>query len=598
VGEGRGEGEARESSGADSENSAASTTTIPPHPGPLPQGERGEELRFFPARYAKTFQTWHENIRDWCISRQLWWGHRIPVWTKIFTEDAELAKFVPTNDRLALVMSEINEENASMTMHRTPDGNVIVHFCARRDYPALLGELESFGFVRDPDVLDTWFSSGLWPLSTLGWPDDTPELNKWNPTNVLVTAREIITLWVSRMVMFNLYFRKRLPFTEVYINPVVQDGEGRKMSKSLGNGVDPLDIIHTHGADAMRFTLATMATNTQDVRMPVEKDAKTGKNTSPKFDIGRNFCNKMWNATRFLFMNLESVPTAPVDEAQWTITDRWILSRLARTVKTVEDAMANYRFDVYSKACYDFFWGDLCDWYIEAIKPQMRDEQRASHVANVLATALDVSLRLMHPMIPFITEILWWKLNEVRPQRGIPNRITPGDNAQLIRARWPKYDERMDGITSEGAEHVFTRLQEVITEIRKVRNDHNVSPKQTVTVSIQGPEESIRQIEANKALIEHLALCKVKEAASRLSGIASNAAKSQAAGCELFIEGAVDEKAEAERSVKRRDELTKQIAAMKGRLANAGYIAKAPPHLVKQTQDQLAEAEAELAKLG
>jgi valyl-tRNA synthetase len=572
----------------------------PPVPSESDARGRGahatEELRFFPARYAKTFQTWHENIRDWCISRQLWWGHRIPVWSAEFTgDDADAA-----SNRMREIIGKNGAGDGIGGFDVKHFGDRL-YVCLKDPEGAqakLVDIIEMQGFRRDPDVLDTWFSSGLWPLSTLGWPDDTPELNKWNPTNVLVTAREIITLWVSRMVMFNLYFRKRLPFIEVYINPVVQDGEGRKMSKSLGNGVDPLDIIHTHGADAMRFTLATMATNTQDVRMPVEKDAKTGKNTSPKFDIGRNFCNKMWNATRFLFMNLESVPVAAVDEAQWTITDRWILSRLARTVKTVEDAMANYRFDVYSKACYDFFWGDLCDWYIEAIKPQMRDEQRAPHVANVLATCLDVSLRLMHPMIPFITEILWWKLNEVRPQRGIPNRITPGDNAQLIRARWPKYDERMEGITSEGAEHVFTRLQEVITEIRKVRNDHNVSPKQTVTVSIQGPEESIRQIEANKVLIEHLALCKVKEAASRLSGIASNAAKSQAAGCELFIEGAVDEKAEAERSVKRRDELTKQIAAMKGRLANAGYIAKAPPHLVKQTQDQLAEAEAELAKLG
>ncbi len=611
-GEGKGEGgsSSSESSSATSQNNGSATPTLDPHPNPLPSRESGaeEQLRFFPARYAKTFQSWHENIRDWCISRQLWWGHRIPVWR---LPEGRLSDKLNDQQFEAVIeqLTKWGQENRIAMTHRAERAEARPEDIADRSLPftfvcvrdpndrEIIDALEKYGAVQDPDVLDTWFSSGLWPLSTLGWPDDTPALNKWNPTNVLVTAREIITLWVSRMVMFNLYFRNRLPFTEVYINPVVQDGEGRKMSKSLGNGVDPLDIIHTHGADAMRFTLATMATNTQDVRMPVEKDAKTGRNTSPKFDIGRNFCNKLWNATRFLFMNLESVPVAAVDESQWSIVDRWILSRLSRTVQTTEEAMKNYRFDVYSKACYDFFWGDLCDWYIEAIKPQMRDEQRAPHVANILATALDVSLRLMHPMIPFITEILWWKLNEVRPQRGIPNRITPGDNAQLIRARWPKYDERMDGLTSEGAEHVFTRLQEIITEIRKVRNDHNVSPKQPVTVSIQGPEESIRQVEANKALIEHLAICEVKEAASRLSAIAATAAKSQAAGCELFIEGALDEKAEAERSSKRREEIVKQIGAMKGRLANAGYIAKAPPHLVKQTQDQLAALEAELNKL-
>jgi valyl-tRNA synthetase len=497
---------------------------------------------------------------------------------------------------------------------------------------------------QDPDVLDTWFSSALWPMSTLNWPQDTPELRTWNPSDVLTTAREIITLWVSRMVMFNLYFRGCLPFRDVFIHAMIQDGEGQKMSKSLGNGVDPLDIIHSHGADAMRFTLASMTTHTQDLRMPVDlvdphsgtsfapqkittpagyvvaapiqtspkfpdkkmvssygvtsglakptKDMPPAKNTSSKFDLGRNFANKIWNAVRFALMNLKDVPGEPVDERKWSLADRWIVSRFNRTVEEVNTALKEYRFDQYAKSCYDFFWRDLCDWYLEAIKPAMRDPARAPQTANVLASVLDGALRLMHPVIPFITETIWWRLNDVRPERGLPGRIEAGGSSRLVKAKWPSV-----GDFSQAAEHIFPRLQEVIGAIRNLRNEHNVKPGQPVTVSVLAPGDSARSIQSNRELVELLATCTLKDVRPDLPPV-PNAARASAAGCEVYVEGLVDETAEGQRKAKRREELTKQRAALRGRLDNESYVKKAPPQLVKQTQDQLAEVEAELAKLG
>jgi valyl-tRNA synthetase len=574
---------------------------------------RKGKVKFFPERHAQQYLSWLGEKRDWPISRQLWWGHRIPIWHRHIGSKADdeewnavfhwsdvdemvydnpewAAQIVDasTGERLQFSENDIGE----IDKYRGRDLHVYV--CKRRGDWNVEHEksLECAGFVQDPDVLDTWFSSALWPHSTLGWPDETPDLRKWYPTSVLLTGRDIITLWVARMVMTGLYNMGDVPFHHVAINPTILDGKGERMSKSKGNGVDPLDVIATHGADALRFTLATMATETQDVRMPVKKDAQ-GRNISEKFDLGRNFANKLWNAARFVISNLESQTPEPVDEQKWSMADRWIVSRFNRTVEEANTALTNYRFDLYAKACYDFFWRDFCDWYVEAVKPAMKDPARAGQTANVVAAVLDGALRLMHPVIPFITETIWWKLNEVRPgARTLPGRIEGSDSPRLVKASWPTV-----GDFSQAAEHIFPRLQEIVGAIRQVRNEHKVDPRKSVTVSILAPGDSARQIQSNREMIEMLAVCTIKDVSGDLPPV-PNAARASAAGCEIFVEGVVDEGAEKQRQAKRREELTRQITAMRGRLGNEAYTAKAPPHLVKQTQDQLAEAEAELAKLG
>jgi len=542
-------------------------------------------------------------------------------------------------------------------------GDFDIYVCTT-DAEKFEAEFDLEGFRQDPDVLDTWFSSGLWPMSTLDWPNDSAlstqdsALNKWNPTSVLCTAREIITLWVSRMVMFNLYFLKRLPFKDVFIHSMIQDGHGQKMSKTLGNGLDPMDIIQSHGADALRFAMAHMATNTQDVRMPVDmidphtgesftpkfvqagqymvaapiqespKDPKkkmvssygyaTGKaqptaempvakNTSSKFDLGRNFSNKLWNASRFVLASIEaaagSTDTAP-DETKWSLADRWIVSRFNRTIEEVNTALKDYRFDLYARSAYDFFWRDLCDWYVEAAKPAMKDPARSAQTAHVLAAVLDGTLRLLHPIIPFVTEVIWQKLNEVRPVRGLPGRLEcsgkvrsgqaadGSESGLLIKAPWPSV-----GSFSEAAEVIFPKLQEVIVAIRNVRNQYNISPRTPVAVSISAGAEPARQIAENRETIELLATCTIGAMQADLPAPA-NSVRASAAGVDIYVEGLVDPAADQARISKLREDLNKKKAALEGRMANAAYMAKAPPALVKQTTDQLAEVMAELAKLG
>lgn len=610
------------------------------------RGEWEGKLKFYPARYAKTFQTWHENLRDWCISRQLWWGHRIPVWTApavnlgLQTFDGVVNDNVNEPQLVHLKLEGVNVP----AWYYTQDGVDWCSFCVPLGHSEIERYLEENGFAQDPDVLDTWFSSGLWPLSTLNWPSESPELQKWNPSNVLTTAREIITLWVSRMVMFNLYFRDCLPFTEVFIHAMIQDGEGQKMSKTLGNGVDPLDIIESHGADAMRYTLAAMTTHTQDLRMPVDMvdphsgetftpkkitlpngyvvaapvqespkdpskkmvssfgaisgqakptaDMPVAKNTSSKFDEGRKFCNKIWQvALNFVIPNIAKIPPETVDESKWSIADRWIVSRLNRTVAEANEMLKAYRFDQFAKAIYDFFWNDFCGWYVEASKPALRDAARAGQTANILAAVLDASLRLLHPVMPFITETIWWKLNEARPQRGLTEQVKCPPSPRLIKAAWP-----ITGPTSADAEATFAKLQEIVIAIRNVRNQYKVDVKKRVTVSINATGELLAQIDGASEMIELLAMSTMKDVRADLPA-AEKASRVQAAGCEIYVEGLVDEAGEGARASKRIEELTKQEAALSGRLSKESYTAKAPPHLVQQTRDQLAEVQAELAKL-
>ncbi len=409
---------------------------------------------------------------------------------------------------------------------------------------------------------------------------------------MLSTAREIITLWVSRMVMFNLYFRGCVPFGDVFIHAMIQDGEGRKMSKSLGNGVDPLDIIHSHGADAMRFTLAMMTTQTQDVRMPVQRDPDTGRNTSPKFDIGRNFANKLWNATRFALGNLSDAATQRRSDegatAELTLEDRWILSRAARTIAAVDAALGGYEFHHYGQAMYQFVWNDLCDWYIEVTKPRLRDAD-AGPTRRVLASVIDLTLRLLHPSMPFVTEKLWAALHAAAPDRGVVG-LACAPSELLARAAWPVAD---GSLIDEPAEQQFERLQTLVTMVREVRASTNTPPRETVEVSVKLAGDLAGSLEPHVPMFESLARVKVV-------AIGPDAARADGAAAvvrplgELYLHRRLDVGAERDRLTKRLAELRKNAAALSGRLNNTGYVEKAPAHLVQETREQLAAVEAEI----
>jgi len=559
-------------------------------------------LKFVPDRYAKTYQAWLEDLRDWPISRQLWWGHRIPVWSQEVQLN-ENEKGMPggiERDMLAInrALGRDFEEACRKQAcrfalnsgdHPENEGWIRTYICLDRDDVDIVTQLEQAGWTRDPDVLDTWFSSALWPFSTMGWPEDTPELKAYYPSNVLCTAREIITLWVSRMVMMGQYCLGRIPFPQVFIHAMIQDGEGRKMSKSLGNGIDPLDIIDSHGADAMRFTLASMTTQTQDVRMPVEEmttpDGRT-VNSSPKFDIGRNFCNKLWNASRFALMNLADSPAFDVESIPTNnLADAWILSRTAAAVQDATAALTGYRYNELADGLYHFMWDDLCDWYLEIAKSRINAGQDAPKA--VLAVVLDHLLRLLHPLCPFITEAIWANFNEI-----VPGRLAaPSCRGVLVRQAWPR--GRSEWI-NKSAEADFALLQDIIRQVRNVRKAHDVPPSRRVAAVIAATGRAAAIFADNIPLLQSQA--NLGDVALDARATTDGSAATVTAGeVKMHLLDIIDRSAELDRLTKQRDQLVRNIDGVTAKLADESFLAKAPADVVDRQRQRLRALQADLA---
>jgi valyl-tRNA synthetase len=597
-------------------------------------------LRFIPERYANTYRTWLENLRDWPISRQLWWGHRISIWTICpdytdLSQDIEKAKksqseFIEKLEEAIQAFAKKSKiENDYITCRTTPGMNLYICTLtekADKTLESLKIFLDSFELEKvepgkkisfalpeppglpqckdeaftlgeyiltieqDVDVLDTWFSSALWPFSTMGWPEQTAELKKFYPTDLLCTAREIITLWVSRMVMMGQYCAGDIPFSDVYIHAMIQEGEGRKMSKSLGNGIDPLTIIDSHGADAMRFTLASMTTETQDIRMPVVSmtlpDGRQA-NTSPKFDFGRNFCNKLWNASRFALMNLEGIDPEKFDKNKMKSDDRRILSRLANTITQTTEALEKYQFSEPLSALYKFFWNDFCDWYLEGIKPRMRDEQQRPIAQNVLAFVLDQTLRLLHPFAPFVTEGIFQKLREIAPVRKLKGITEAVSSYALVIAEWPK---NLNFLIDEKVEEQKSSLsQPIVRGIRDYRKKSNIPDSIVLPTSVQTTVEYSNWIKEDSEWISYLANIKISEVGPNIKKQEKDAVIVIGDSTEAYIHNARDPQAERERLEKQKNEADNAKKSLEAKLANENFVARAKPEVVKQTKEKLSE---------
>lgn len=488
---------------------------------------RDGRVTFHPKRHERSFFSWNENIRNWAVSRQLWWGHRIPVF---YCDDC--------GEMLA--------------------SKVDITECA-----------QCGGAVRqDEDVLDTWFSSQLWPFAVFGWPDNTAELETFYPTSVLSTARDIINLWVSRMMVSGMYFLDgKVPFHDVIIHPTILDKHGARMSKSKGNGVDPIDLIETFGADAMRFGLLSLVTSSQDIKF--DKD---------KLSVYRNFANKIWNASRFVLMNSEGY-SAQAPEPR-TVADRWILSRLAQLSASVDAGMENFDFSDTMRALYDFFWSEYCNWYIELSKAQLNgsESERAS-AQSVLNYVLDQSLRLLHPMMPFITEEIWQKLAKAE-----------GEADSLMVAEWPKASV-LSSYIDEDAERTVESLQAIVSALRSVRARYGLSPKQELAAEVRVSEPVlIAALEAESDFISSLANISTLKLGEDISKPEASVAIIDK-GLEIFVVlgDLVDMGAERAKLERQKEKLVADFAKFDKKLSNPGFLAKASPEIIEKDRAAYAE---------
>ncbi|HQD90667.1 MAG TPA: valine--tRNA ligase [Syntrophomonadaceae bacterium] len=484
------------------------------------------DIRFVPERFTKIYLNWMENIRDWCISRQLWWGHRIPVW------------------------------------YCDQCGEII---CSKTD-PDRCPSCESDQLRQDEDVLDTWFSSALWPFSTLGWPEETKDLETFYPTSVLVTGRDIIFFWVARMIFSGLEQTGQVPFYDVNIHGLILDAQGRKMSKSLGNGIDPIEVIDKYGADTLRFALITGVTPGNDVRFHWEKVENT-----------RNFANKIWNAARFVLMNLEGYEPVEVAEEDLTLADRWIISRLANTAEDVTRLLEEYDLGEAAKTLYEFIWDEFCDWYIELAKIRLGQSADSHHrlvAQNVLLQVLFDTLRLLHPFMPFITEEIYQNL--------------PGHNDTIMLDAWP-----VKGQVWPEALEDMQQLMSVIRNLRNIRAEFNVAPGTPInTIILVRDQGKMALFENNQVYMQRLAQVKKIEVVNNLDTKPAQAVSALTAWTEIYVplEGIIDIEREIVRLEKELKATEADLQRAESKLGNANFLAKAPQEVIAKENAKAEEA--------
>ena len=522
---------------------------------------REERTVFVPKNWEKTYFEWMENIQPWCISRQLWWGHQIPAW---YGPDG--AVFVERSEAEALAKAEA---------HFGKPVTVVAREAALAAWKDAEGAtLDTVPLYRDEDVLDTWFSSALWPFSTLGWPDETEALKRYYPTDVLVTGFDIIFFWVARMMMMGLHYMKEEPFHTVYIHALVRDEKGAKMSKSKGNVIDPLDLIDEYGADALRFTLAAMAAQGRDIKLAPTRVAGY-----------RNFATKLWNAARFAEMN-ECLRVDGFDPKAVTGTvNRWIVVEVARTAKAVTEALDTYRFNEAAGALYRFVWNTFCDWHLELAKPIFTGEDEAAKAETRATTAwvLDRILVLLHPFMPFITEELWDRTGETGPAR----------ETMLVHASWPELD-----FADTGAADEINWLVDLISAVRSVRSEMNVPPGAEVPLTLVGADAVVTaRLDTHRAAIERLARVTPITLADAAPKGTAQIVIGETTAC-LSLAGVVDLAAERARLQKDLDKADKEITRIDKKLSNEQFLAKAPEDVVEAEREKRAEAEQLKDKIG
>ncbi|MBI2468558.1 MAG: valine--tRNA ligase, partial [Candidatus Rokubacteria bacterium] len=496
---------------------------------------RERRTRIVPRMWAKTYYAWLENIRPWCVSRQLWWGHRLPVW------------------------------------YCDADGSTHVSREDLTECPQCKGPLR-----QDEDVLDTWFSSGLWPFSTLGWPRETPELRTFYPTVCLVTGFDILFFWVARMMMLGLHVMNEVPFRDVYIHALVRDLEGQKMSKSRGNAIDPLEVMEQYGTDALRFTLAALAAQGRDIRLSTER-----------IEGYRNFANKLWNAARFVLSNLDGYRPALARKAPTGLADRWILSRLARTVTAVRGALGTYRFNDAASAIYQFLWHEYCDWYVEWSKLTLyRGEDPAvrARAQATLVVVLETTLRLLHPFMPYLTEEVWQRL---------PKGRKPPESIMI--ARFPR-PRRRD--VDPAAETDMRLLMAVVTAVRNVRSEMQIPPARALAIIVRPPD-------ADRAAVltgggpSLAALARAEVRVDPRAARPPQSALALAEGCEIYVplEGVVDLAVERQRLGRELARAEEELGRLEAKLARVEFRERAPAEVVAREEARRAEELARRAKL-